>query len=50
MAMIFPYRSKARIIHLYNKLLLARINMDKLNEAKKIEEKKENKKKIEEKK
>ncbi|CAK5074991.1 unnamed protein product [Meloidogyne enterolobii] len=56
MGIIFPYRSKARIIHLYNKLLLARINMDKLNEAKKIEEskkkieeKKENKKKIEEK-
>ncbi|KAL7073102.1 hypothetical protein ACQ4LE_007904 [Meloidogyne hapla] len=56
MGYIFPFRSKARIIHLYNKLLLARINMDKLNKAKKMEEKEtnknfknENKKKVEEK-
>ncbi|KAF7640292.1 DC_STAMP domain-containing protein [Meloidogyne graminicola] len=45
MGIIFPKRSKARIIHLYNKLLMARINMNKLNELKKKEELNEIKKK-----
>lgn len=34
LGMVFPRRAKARIIHMYNRLLIARVNTDKLEAAK----------------
>ncbi|KAL3072182.1 hypothetical protein niasHT_034776 [Heterodera trifolii] len=35
LGLMFPRRAKARIIHLYNKMLFGRVNLDKLSAAKK---------------
>ncbi|KAL3114641.1 hypothetical protein niasHT_016272 [Heterodera trifolii] len=37
LGLMFPRRAKARIIHLYNKMLFGRVNSDKLSAAKKNE-------------